>query len=100
MYTSKKRLKEMMKDAATFLGVATANEVLAHASKARVFFERKLGKHGFDCVQLSPYKDGEWLISGIIPSETRFFFKTLELEDWMDSPSQTASMIIDQYCKS
>jgi hypothetical protein len=100
MYTSKKRMKEMMKEAASFLGVETAAEVFSHSRKASAFFARKLEKHGFLSIQFSPYKDGEWTLSGIIPGETRFFFKTLELEDWMDSPSETARMIIGQYGKS
>ena len=90
----------MMKEAREALGVQTADEVFSHSRKASAFFTRKLEKHGFSCVQFSPYKDGEWTISGLIPGESRFFFKPLELEDWLDSPSETVKAIIGQFCKA
>jgi len=89
-----------MKEAARFLGVETTAEVFDHSSKANAFFVRKLGKHGFIGVQLSPYKDGDWTISGMVPGESRFFFKSLDLEDWMDSPSLTAKTIVSSYGKA
>jgi len=100
MYTDKKRLKEMMNEAREALGVHSAGEVFAHSRKAGAFFTRKLEKHGFSCVQFSPYKDGEWTISGLIPGGCCFFFKPLELEDWLDSPSETVKAIIGQFCKA
>ncbi len=90
----------MMKEAAEALGFETAGEVFAHSRKASAFFTRKLEKHGFSCVQFSPYKDGEWTISGLIPGESRFFFRSLELEDWTDSPSETVKAIVGQFFKA
>lgn len=97
MRTYKKTLKEMMKEAAEFLGVETAAEVSAHASKAKSYFARKLASHGFSGIQLSPYKNDEWTISGIMPGALRFFSHSVELADWMDSPNATAKAIAEKY---
>jgi len=64
----------MMNEAREALGVHSAGEVFAHSRKAGAFFTRKLEKHGFSCVQFSPYKDGEWTISGLIPGGVLFLF--------------------------
>lgn len=98
MRTSQKRLKELTRDAMAALGVKTEVELWAHVSKARAYFARKLEKHGFSCVQFSPYRGGDWQVSAIVPGDgVRFFFLSLSLEDWMDSPFSTCQKIVNKY---
>ena len=87
----------MMKEAVEFLGVETAAEVTSHASKAKNYFARKLAIHGFSGIQLSPYKQGEWTISGITPGKVCFFSHSVELAEWMDTPNATAKAIVEKY---
>ena len=99
MRTNKKRLIEMQKEAMSFLGVKTLAELEAHREKANAYFSRRLGKHGLACIQLSPYRGGVWQISGMILHDTRFFFETVSLENWMDEPLKTAQMIVEKYAR-
>jgi hypothetical protein len=86
-----------MKEAAEFLGVDTAAEVSSHASKAKSYFARKLAIYGFSGIQLSPYKQGEWTISGITPGKVCFFSHSVELAEWMDTPNAAVRAIVEKY---
>jgi hypothetical protein len=99
MRTSQKQLKVMRKELSAFLDYPSEQNTQKHLEAARRYYERHLTKVGFSCVQLSPYKDSVWQISGIVPEECRFFFKTVTLEEAFDQPATTLEEIIVKYGK-
>jgi acetylornithine deacetylase/succinyl-diaminopimelate desuccinylase-like protein len=99
MRTGQKQLKVMEKELSAFLDYPSKEDTRKHLEAARRYYERHLEKSGFSCIQLSPHKDSVWQISGMIPSEPRFFFETVTLEDAFDSPFMTLERIILKHAK-
>jgi len=87
----------MRKELSVFLDYPVEQDTQKHLEAARRYYERRLSKVGFSCIQLSPHKDSVWQISGVIPGEPRFFFETVTLEDAFDCPAMTLERIILKY---
>ena len=65
MRSTNKQINKLLDEVKKTIGCKSRNEAMLWSTKAKKSFENRLKYSGITAIQLSPYRNGQWELSGI-----------------------------------